>query len=285
MAGARPPLRARRLAAARRRQQYGPDGQPIRGGQYDADGQPTRGGQYGQDQYGQAQYGQDQYGRDPWGGQPQPPTAGPGYGQQAPYGQQPWDAQPGPGPDAWRDQARQQDGDPRGAPREALDPRGSRPQPGGRHGRSGDERPGANGAGGDPAVEADRRLSTIGFGRAVFIGAAQILALLPGISRDGIVTVAGMGRGLTRQDAVRYSFLLSAPVILAAGALKAHDLTGPISKGMHGPIILGSLIAGLGAYLSIRFLTKYFSEDKSLNPFGYYCIIAGLGSLAYLVLK
>jgi undecaprenyl-diphosphatase len=94
-----------------------------------------------------------------------------------------------------------------------------------------------------------------------------------------------MGRGLTRQDAVRYSFLLSAPVILAAGALKAHDLTGPISKGMHGPIILGSLIAGLGAYLSIRFLTKYFSEDKSLNPFGYYCIIAGLGSLAYLVLK
>ena len=124
-----------------------------------------------------------------------------------------------------------------------------------------------------------------GYKRAVFIGAAQILALLPGISRDGIVTVAGMGRGLTRQDAVRYSFLLSAPVILAAGALKASDLTGPISKGMHGPIIVGSIIAGLGAYLSIRFLTKYFSEDKSLNPFGYYCIIAGLGSLAYLVLK
>jgi undecaprenyl-diphosphatase len=134
-------------------------------------------------------------------------------------------------------------------------------------------------------VAADRRLSTIGYKRAIFIGAAQILALLPGISRDGIVTVAGMGRGLNRQDAVRYSFLLSAPVILAAGALKVSDLTGPASKGMHGPIIVGSIIAGLGAYLSIRFLTKYFSEDKSLNPFGWYCIIAGLGSLAYLVLK
>jgi undecaprenyl pyrophosphate phosphatase UppP len=276
--------------------QYGPDGWPTRGGQHGADGQPPRGGQYGQggqpnrgSQYGQEQYGQGQYGRDPWGAQPQPPTAGPGYGQQAPYGQQPWDDQPGPGPDAWRDQARQQDGDPRGArdPRESRDPRGSRQQPAGRHGRSGDERPQPNGANADtdPAVAADRRLSTIGFGRAVFIGAAQILALLPGISRDGIVTVAGMGRGLNRSDAVRYSFLLSAPVILAAGALKAHDLTGPISKGMHGPIILGSLIAGLGAYLSIRFLTKYFSEDKSLNPFGYYCIIAGLGSLAYLALK
>ena len=152
-------------------------------------------------------------------------------------------------------------------------------------GRAGDGRPAPNGAEGDPAVVADRRLSTIGYKRAVFIGAAQILALLPGISRDGIVTVAGMERGLTRQDAVRFSFLLSAPVILAAGALKATDLTGPISKGMHGPIVVGSIIAGLGAYLSIRFLTKYFSEDKSLNPFGIYCIIAGLGSLAYLVLK
>jgi undecaprenyl pyrophosphate phosphatase UppP len=285
---------------------YGQDGQPRQGGggrhgrgrqggqggQYGPDGQPIRGGQYGQDQYGQ----------DPRGGRPQQPGGGPGYGQQTPYGQQPWDGQPGSGQDAWRDQARQQDGDPRGArdPRELRDPgdpRASRQQqqPTGRHGRPadgrpgdlrrGDAQPGPNDVGGDPAVAADRRLSTIGFKRAVFIGAAQILALLPGISRDGIVTVAGMGRGLTRQDAVRFSFLLSAPVILAAGALKATDLTGPISKGMHGPIIVGSVIAGVGAYLSIRFLTKYFSEDKSLNPFGYYCIIAGLGSLAYLVLK
>jgi undecaprenyl-diphosphatase len=137
----------------------------------------------------------------------------------------------------------------------------------------------------DAAVAADRRLSSMGFGRAVLVGSMQILALLPGISRDGIVTVAGVSRGLNRADAVRYSFLLSAPVILAAGALKARDLTGPMSKGMHGPILLGSLIAGICAYLSIRFLTKYFSEDKSLNPFGIYCLIAGLGSLAYLVLK
>ena len=136
-------------------------------------------------------------------------------------------------------------------------------------GRGRAPRAAAGDAGADPAVAADRRLSTITLWRAVTIGAAQILALLPGISRDGIVTVAGMGRGLRREDAVRFSFLLSAPVILAAGALKMSDLTGPISKGMHGPIIVGSLIAGIGAYVSIRFLTKYFSEDKSLNPFGY----------------
>ena len=125
----------------------------------------------------------------------------------------------------------------------------------------------------------------MGYKRAVLIGAAQIFALLPGISRDGIVTVTGMWRGLSTSDAVRFSFLLSAPVILAAGALKARDLTGPVSAGIHGPILLGSLISGIAAYLSIRFLTRYFSEDKSLNPFGIYCLIAGLGSLAYLLLK
>ena len=137
----------------------------------------------------------------------------------------------------------------------------------------------------DPAVAADQRLSTMSYKQAVVVGAAQILALLPGISRDGMVTVAGMWRGLRRDDAVRFSFLLSAPVILAAGVLKAHDLTGPMTKGMHGPVLVGSLIAGVSAFLSVRFLTKYFSEDKSLNPFGIYCLVAGLGSLAYLVIK
>jgi len=134
-------------------------------------------------------------------------------------------------------------------------------------------------------VVADLRLSAAGYKQAVIIGSAQILALLAGISRDGIVTVAGMWRGLSRQDAARFSFLLSAPIILAAGALKAKDLFGPLSKGMHGPILVGSIISGICAYLSLRFLMKYFSEDKSLNPFGIYCLIAGLGSLAFLALK
>jgi len=132
---------------------------------------------------------------------------------------------------------------------------------------------------------ADRRLSAMGYARAILVGSAQIFALLPGISRDGIVTVAGMGRGLSRGDAVRFSFLLSAPVILAAGVLKAHDLFGPEGKGIHGPVLVGSLLAGIGAYLSVRFLTKYFSEERSLNPFGIYCLVAGVGSLAYLLLK
>jgi undecaprenyl pyrophosphate phosphatase UppP len=241
----------------------------------------------GEDQYGRGQYEQGQYGRDPRDGRQPQPQYGQQPGQQPQYGQEPpWGGQSGPG----------QPGQPRDPrdPRRSQDPRPARdPRPAGRHGHgghraggpAGDGRFAEGGAQADEAVAADGRLSTMGYKRAVIVGAAQILALFPGISRDGIVTVVGMGRGLTRQDAVRFSFLLSAPVILAAGALKAHDLTGPMSKGIHGPIVVGSVLAGIGAYVSIRFLTKYFSEEKSLNPFGIYCIIAGVASLAYLVLK
>jgi Bacitracin resistance protein BacA len=222
------------------------------------------------------------------------------------------------GQDLWADQAPRQAYDPRAAqaPWAEQDPRGAQapwgeqgsqggqgawtprnagmagqgypqqgftPQAGGRQAARGAADPRA--AETDRAVAADRRLSSIGFGRVVLVGAAQILALLPGISRDGIVTVAGMWRGLSREDAVRFSFLLSAPVILAAGALKVHDLFGPLGKGIHGPVLVGSLLAGIAAFLSVRFLTRYFSEDRSLTPFGIYCLIAGIGSLAYLVLK
>jgi undecaprenyl-diphosphatase len=240
-----------------------------------------------QPQQGQpGQPGQPQFRPNPQGGQGgqgrQSGQGGqPGYGQQPPagYGRDPRGGQPQYGPDE------------RGGydPRDPRSGRGQQ-QPGGRHGRPAGYDPGmrpasVDGGAADPAVAADRRLSTMGYKRAVLVGAAQILALFPGISRDGIVTVTGMQRGLSRQDAVRFSFLLSAPVILAAGALKAKDLTGPASHGMHGPIIVGSLLSGIGAYLSIRFLTKYFSEEKSLNPFGFYCLAAGILSFAYLVLK
>ena len=137
----------------------------------------------------------------------------------------------------------------------------------------------------DLAVAADRRLATMGYGKVVVIGATQVFALLPGISRDGIVTVTGMFRGLTREDAVRFSFLLSAPVILAAGVLKIPDLFGPLGAGIHGQVLVGSLLSGIGAYLSVRYLVRYFSKARSLTPFAVYCLAAGLGSLAYLALR
>jgi undecaprenyl-diphosphatase len=133
------------------------------------------------------------------------------------------------------------------------------------------------------AVAADRRLTGLGFVNAFFLGAAQILALLPGISRDGTVMVGGMFRGLTRQDAARFSFLLSAPVIFAAGLLKIKDLTGPLGAGIRGQVLFGSVLSFVGAYLALRFLVNYLSKpSRTLTPFAIYCLVAGLGAFVYL---
>src|SRR5205823_14110975 len=130
-------------------------------------------------------------------------------------------------------------------------------------------------------VESDRRLSTIGPGQATVIGSVQILALLAGISRDGVGMVAGMFRGLSREDAARFAFLLATPVILAAGVLKVPDLMGPLGHGIQGQILVGSVLSGVGAYLSVRFLVRYF-RTRTLTPFAIYCIVVGLGSVVYL---
>jgi len=131
------------------------------------------------------------------------------------------------------------------------------------------------------AVASDRRLSTMGYGRAIVIGSAQILALFAGISRDGVTMVTGMRRGLSREDAVRFAFLLSTPVIFAAGVLKIPDLFGPLGQGIGGPILLGSILSFIGAYAAIRFLVRYL-RTNTLYPFGIYCLVAGLACVVYL---
>ncbi len=137
-----------------------------------------------------------------------------------------------------------------------------------------------------PSAEeaADRRLSRLPVGRAVLIGAAQIAALCPGISRSGATMVAGLTKGLSHADAARFSFLLATPVILAAGLLKIGDLAGPLGDGIRPQILVGSLLSGVGAYLSVRFLTTYF-ETRSLRPFGIYCIAAGVACIVWFLVR
>jgi undecaprenyl-diphosphatase len=131
------------------------------------------------------------------------------------------------------------------------------------------------------AEASDQRIAGRSFTDALLIGCAQILALLPGISRSGITMGAGLTRGLAHEDAARFSFLLATPVILAAGALKLPDLFGPLGDGIHGQVAAGSLAAGVCAYLAVRYLTRYF-ETRTLTPFAIYCTAAGLTSLAWL---
>ena len=108
-------------------------------------------------------------------------------------------------------------------------------------------------------------MSGLRFAEATLIGSAQILALLPGISRSGVTMVAGLARGLSHEDAARFSFLLATPVILAAGVLKIPDLTAPFGAGIGGQVLAGSLCSGIGAYLSVRFLVRYF-QTRTPDP-------------------
>ncbi len=136
----------------------------------------------------------------------------------------------------------------------------------------------------ETGIESDRRLASMPFGRAVLIGAAQIAALAPGISRSGVTMAAGLVKGLSHEDAARYSFLLATPVIAAAGLLKLPDLFGPLGKGIQGQVVFGSILSGVGAYISVRFLTRYF-ERRSLQPFGVYCLAVSIACLAVFAIR
>jgi undecaprenyl-diphosphatase len=130
----------------------------------------------------------------------------------------------------------------------------------------------------------DNRLAQLPMGRGVLIGSAQILALLPGISRSGITIVAGLWRGLSHEDAARFSFLLATPIILAAGVYKIPDLFGPLGAGIGFQVLAGSIASFVCAYLAVRYLTRYF-QTRTLTPFAIYCAVAGAASLIWLVLR
>jgi len=130
----------------------------------------------------------------------------------------------------------------------------------------------------------DNRLAQLPIGRGVLIGSAQILALLPGISRSGIAIVAGLWRGLSHEDAARFSFLLATPIIMVAGAYKIPDLFGPLGSGIGGQVLAGSIASFVCAYLAVRYLTRYF-QTRTLTPFAIYCALAGAAGLAWLTLR
>ena len=137
-------------------------------------------------------------------------------------------------------------------------------------------RPGASRRGcARPQSRGARRLDTLEFREAGVVGVAQIGALLAGISRSGITIVAGLVRGLDHEDAAQFSFLLATPIILAAGVYKLPDLLGPNGHGVLGQVLAGSLAAGFAAYVSVRFLTRYFTT-RTLTPFAIYCLVAGV---------
>ncbi|HEX2647609.1 MAG TPA: undecaprenyl-diphosphate phosphatase [Candidatus Dormibacteraeota bacterium] len=119
----------------------------------------------------------------------------------------------------------------------------------------------------------------ISFRAAAIVGACQALAFLPGISRSGVTIGGGLIAGLRHQEAARFSFLLATPVILGAGIVEVPQL---FATGVPlGEYAAGALLSGLAAYASARFLLRYFRSGR-LDPYGWYCIAAGLITLALL---
>ncbi len=139
-------------------------------------------------------------------------------------------------------------------------------------------------AGADADIASDRRIAGRSFLTSTLVASAQVLALLPGISRSGVTMAAGLTAKMSHEDSARFSFLLATPVILAAGVLKLPDLAGPLGAGIHGQVLAGSLASGVCAYLSVRFLTRWFTT-RTLTPFAIYCVAAGVFSLVVLTLR
>ena len=116
---------------------------------------------------------------------------------------------------------------------------------------------------------------------AIGIGSAQILALLPGISRSGSTIVAGLLANLTHEAAARFGFLLATPIIFGAGVVKIPDLFTPVALP-HLPVyLLAGVTAGVAAFLSVAYLMRYFRVGR-LDPFAYYCAAFGIVSLILL---
>ncbi len=131
------------------------------------------------------------------------------------------------------------------------------------------------------AVQSDERIAKISYSKAVRVGLIQCLALIPGFSRTGATITGGLLVGLSHEDAARFSFLLATPIIGAAAFLKLPELNTQGESAFIGQALVGALFAGIAAYLSVRFLIKYF-ETKNLTPFAIYCVVlGGLTSLLF----
>nr|WP_294520451.1 undecaprenyl-diphosphate phosphatase [uncultured Rhodopila sp.] len=121
---------------------------------------------------------------------------------------------------------------------------------------------------------------------ALLIGFWQCTALIPGISRSGATIVGGLLRGINHEGAAHFSFLIATPIILGATVLEVPKLLHEsIPPGVLTNSIIAAVVAGITALLSTAFLMRYFRQHDSmaLNPFAYYCILAGGLSLAVLL--
>ncbi|MEX0616443.1 MAG: undecaprenyl-diphosphatase UppP [Candidatus Woykebacteria bacterium] len=126
-----------------------------------------------------------------------------------------------------------------------------------------------------------RTLDNLGFLDSVVVGIAQAVSLIPGVSRSGITITAGLFRGINRESATRFSFLLSTPAIAGAAALRFKDFleVGVANQGA-GVFLVGFLTSAVTGWIAIKFLLKYIANNN-YNIFVWYRLIVGIGILIW----
>lgn len=137
---------------------------------------------------------------------------------------------------------------------------------------------------GEKVGKLEKPLTGISFADSLIVGLAQAAALIPGVSRSGSTITAGLFRNMTREAAVRFSFLLSTPIIAGAALLKAHELHKEgLPAGMHAPFLVGIIVSAIVGYITITWLLRYL-QTNSLRAFIIYRIVLGIVviALAYL---
>lgn len=128
----------------------------------------------------------------------------------------------------------------------------------------------------DRSAKQDRGITNMGWRDAIFVGLAQMFAIVPGVSRSGSTITAGRALGLTREAAAVFSFLLSLPIITAAVVFEGRHA---IENGITAPIVAGVIASAISGWLAISVLLKFISRN-SYGVFALYRLIIGAGVLA-----
>ncbi len=127
------------------------------------------------------------------------------------------------------------------------------------------------------------KFTSLNWRQSLFIGFAQAIALIPGTSRSGITIIAGLRSGLKREEALKFSFLMSIPIILGASIKKIPSLfSAGIDSNELIVVFLGFLAAFIAGILSIKYFLK-FAQNHSLNIFAYYRIVLAIILFLYIL--
>ena len=130
----------------------------------------------------------------------------------------------------------------------------------------------------------NRSLEKMNWLDALFIGIAQVIAIFPGASRSGTTISAGMAHGLERKSAAHFAFLMSIPVMLAAGGYQMLDLIKmPNLVNFLLPLAVGFVVAAIVGWLAVRWLLGYLNKH-SLNIFAVYCAVIGAACLVFALI-